>query len=87
MNGVAIKLSAEGHRLVSELHDSPQAAAIRHRPCVAIRRFPVCRQSGLPSDVPALLEVVVDEILQEELINIRTAARARNRPHIVGQNS
>jgi len=87
MNSVAIKLRCERDRLVPDFHNSSHSAAKRHGPSVAIGSFPVRRQSWLPSNVPALLQVVIDEILEQELIHIRAAARARHRPDIVRQNS
>src|SRR5271169_4667968 len=83
MNSVAIKLRGKRYGLVSEFHDSSHPAAKGHRPLVATGGLPVRGKRGLPSDVPTLLQIVVDEILQQELIHIRTAARARHRPDII----
>src|ERR1700721_1611415 len=87
MNSVAIKLAGDRYRLGSEFHDSSQPTAKRHYPATTIRSFPVCCQGGLPSDVPALLQVVVDEILKQKLINGRPAAGTSYRPHIVEQHT
>src|ERR1700745_3816090 len=87
MNCVAIKLCGKSYRLESKFHNSPPTAAKRHYPLTATRSFPVRGEGGLPSDVPALLQVVVDEVLQQELIHTGTTARSGYRPHIVDQHA
>jgi len=48
----------------SQGSNSSQASAKRNGPRVAIRGFPVRCQGWLPGDEPALLQVVIDEVLQ-----------------------
>ena len=53
----------------------------------SIVSFPVGRQGGLPGNEPAFFQVVVDEVLQQELIHIRAAARTGYRPDIVCEHT
>jgi len=64
MNRVPVELCGQRHRLIPKLHNSSQASAKRNGPRVAIRGFPVRCQGWLPGDEPALLQVVIDEVLQ-----------------------
>ena len=53
---------------------------------ITAARPPVGGDDGLDvSDVPALLQVVVDEPLQQQLVDRRTATGTGNRPYVVGQ--
>src|SRR5277367_5929389 len=85
MDGVAIKLRGDIHRLESKFHDSSHAAAKRDHPSTAIADFPIRGEDGLRGEVPALFHVVVDEILHQHLIDRGTAARTSNRPDVVGE--
>src|SRR5664279_4577991 len=86
-DGVAVKLCAEVHRLEPQLHDSSNATAEGHRPYIAAAGHPVGGNDGLQGDVIPLLQVVVQEVLNQELIDRRTAAFTGHRPHIVGQRA
>ena len=85
MNGVAVKLCGQRNRLRAEFHDPSDAPAEWHRPSIAVIGFPIRRQSGLPRNEPTLFQVVIDEVLQQKLIHVRTAAGPRHRPDIIRQ--
>ena len=87
MHCVAIGLNADIHWLKSKLHDSSYAATEWHRPHTPARRgrVPVGGEDRLRGEVPALFEVVVDEVLQQHLIDVRAAATTGDRPYIVDQ--
>src|ERR1035441_5220509 len=75
IRGVAKKLCGDVHRLKSDLHDSSHATTERHGPYVAAARSPVGGEDGRRGDVPTMLHVVVNGVLQQELIDRRTATR------------
>src|SRR5580704_5545905 len=87
MDGVAIKLRTDIHWLESELHDSSHAAAEWRHPSTAVADFPVRGDDWLRGQVPAFFHVVVDEVLQQHLIDRRTAARTSDRPDVVGEHA
>ena len=87
MHGIPISLNVDIHRLKSKLHDSSHAATEWHRPHAPARRgrIPVGGENGLRGQVPAFFHVVVDEVLQEHLVDVPTAARTGHRPDVVDQ--
>ena len=76
MYRVSIELGSEGDRLESKFHNSSNTTTEGHYPSTATGSFPVRRKCRLPGEVPALLQVVIDEVLQQELIHIGTATRS-----------
>src|SRR5208282_6853545 len=87
MDGIAISLNADVHRLKSKFHDSSDAATEWYRPHASAGRgrVPVCGEDGLRGQVPALFHVVVDEVLQQHLIDVRTASPTGDRPDVVDE--
>jgi len=73
MNGIAIHLCSEIHRLEAEFHDSSYAATERNYPSTTVRGFPICGQRRLPREVPTVSQVVIDKVLKNHLVHIRTA--------------
>src|ERR1039457_4226029 len=69
MHGIAVELRGEVYWLESKLHDSSHTPAKGHIPHVIVAASPVGSDDGRGFEVPALLHVVVDEPLQEELIH------------------
>src|SRR5579871_1776315 len=76
MGCIPEKLCLEIHRLVPEFHDSSNPAPQGHRPNISTPRFPIGGDDRLPGEIPALLQVVVDEVLQEHLVHIFGVALA-----------
>src|SRR5271170_503751 len=89
MDGIAIGLNADIHRLKTKLHDSSDPAAEWHCPHAPARRrrFPVGGEDGLRGQIPALFHVVVNEVLQQHLIDGRAAAATSDRPDVVYENA
>src|SRR5258707_1373343 len=75
-NGAGLR--GEIHRLVAELHDSSDATSERDSPDVFVGAFPIGGEDRLHGEVPTLLHVVVDEVLEQKLIDGRTIASAGN---------
>lgn len=77
MHSIAISLNVNIHGLKSKFHHSSHAATERHRPHASVRcgRIPIGGDDRLGGEVPALLHVVINEVLQKHLIDVRTAAR------------
>src|SRR6476660_640348 len=84
MHGVAVKLSGQIDGLESEFHDPSHTSAKGHHPSIVVR-FPIRRQCRLPRDEPALLKVVIDEVLKQHLVYCWSSTRSGNRPDIVGE--
>src|SRR5580698_30395 len=87
MNGVAVELKSKVHRLRSQFHDASNAAAQRHDPSTAVGHLPVGGDGRLPSEVVALLQVVVDEILEQKLIHVGQIVMAGYRPNVVHEKT
>jgi hypothetical protein len=64
IDGVAIKCCAKVDRLEPELHDPSGATPEWHGPGVSAGSSPVSGKDGCGGQIPALLQVVVDEVLQ-----------------------
>src|SRR3954462_8469883 len=86
MNGIPIELNAQVHRLWPQLHNSANSAAERQYPLVLVSS-PLCRQRWLLGDIPAILHVVVDEVLKEQLIHRRPSLMASYGPDVTGQET
>jgi len=69
-NGVAVELNADVHGLSAQAHDAAKAAAEGNSPTIRVGYLPVRGEGGLPGDVVALGQVVIDEILQKKLIHV-----------------
>jgi hypothetical protein len=54
---------------------------------IATGRFPVRRQRRVPSQEITLLKVAIDEILKEELVDVRPACLIGYRPNVICRNS
>lgn len=76
---IAVELSREVDWLVPEFHDASDTAAERDSPDISATRFPIRGDDRLHGDVPALFQVVVNEILQQHLIYI-SVRTCPNRP-------
>jgi len=87
MHGIAVSLNVDIHGLKSKFHDSSHAAAERHRPnaSTGCSRVPVGCNDRLRGQIPALFQVVVDEVLQQQLIDVCTAAATGDRPDVVDE--
>src|ERR1700685_158671 len=85
MDGISVELCGDVHRLEFDLHDSSHSAAKGHCPDAAARRSPVRGDNRRGGEVPALLHVVVDEPLEEELVYRRLIeiGMTGDRPYIV----
>src|SRR3984885_12163694 len=71
MDSASVDLCGDVHRLESNFHNSPQPSAERHRPRAAPGRSPIGSDNRRGVEVPALLHVVVNEPLKEELVHGR----------------
>src|SRR5271156_267459 len=87
MDGVAVELRGDVHRLESELHDSSYSTAEGHVPYVVAGCSPVSGDDWPAGEVPPLLHVVVDKPLQQELVYGRfiEIGMTRYRPVVVCQ--
>src|ERR1017187_7654834 len=84
---VAKELKLEVRGLEANLHDSAETASERQRQIVAVAGSPIGGDDGRGGDVPAILHVVVNEVLKQKLIDRRTAAATGKRPYIVGESA
>src|SRR5271156_4682923 len=85
MDRISVELCGDVHRLESDLHDSSHSAAKGRCPDAPAWRSPVGGDNGRSREVPALLHVVVDEPLEQELVHRRLIdiGMTGNRPYIV----
>ena len=86
MDCVAVELKSNVNWLSSQFHDAADAAAERHNPAKIIGGVPIGSDGWLPREIPPLLQVVVDEVLQQELIHIWQIGMPRDRPDVAGQS-
>src|SRR5271165_4420888 len=77
MHGVAVELRGEVHRLKSKLHDPTHSTADGHGPHAIVASPPVGGDDRRGLEVPALLHVVVDKPLKQELVHRRLIDLAR----------
>ncbi len=97
MHGVAIEVQREVDGLIPETHDASYTAADGHRPyasagsVISGGRFaatlasPVRGDDGSGVNVPTLLQVVGDKVLQQHLIYIGPVRGARNGEDVIDQ--
>lgn len=71
MDGVAVELGGEVHRLEPKLRDPSNSPAERDCPDVTRTCLPVGGDDGPAGEVPAFFHVVVGEVLEEELVHCR----------------
>src|SRR5213593_4004341 len=60
------------HRLKAQAKHASSTATQRYDPSISFSGLPVCGENRRGCQIPALLQVVVDEILQGHLIDIGT---------------
>src|SRR5260370_7021779 len=99
MHGVAIEVQREVDGLIPETHDASYTAADGHRPyasagsVISGGRFaatlasPVRGDDGSGVNVPTLLQVVGDKVLQQHLIYIGPVSGAGNREDVIDQRT
>src|SRR6202161_1269038 len=98
MDCVPVKLHRPVYWLKSESPDLTYASAERHGPGTpgnvvpgrrvdGTGRIPVCRHYGPTRQVIAFIQVVVDEVLQQHLVHIRSMGGTSDREHVVDQNT
>src|SRR5258705_11902071 len=97
MDGVAVEVQREVDGLISETHDASYTTADGHRPHASARsvisggRFaatlasPVCGDDGSGVNVPTLLQVIGDKVLQQHLIYIGPVSGAGNGEDVVDE--
>src|SRR5260370_6111118 len=99
MHGVAIEVQREVDGLIPEAHDASYTAADGHRPhasagsVISGGRFaatlasPVRGDDGSGVNVPTLLQVVGDKVLQQHLIYIGPVSGAGDGEDVIDQRS
>jgi hypothetical protein len=87
MDGISVKHCRDIQWLKSELHDAARAPPTGHRPHIPRRSLPIRINYWRRRQVPAPLQVVVDEVLQHHLVHILAAPGPGDRPHIIGQHA
>jgi len=81
------RLKLEVHGLFAETNQTADTSAEGHRPALVFVRLPVRTNGRGGTQVPALVKVVIDEILEAELIYIRLTTFASEVPDILRQKS
>ncbi len=99
MDGVAVEVCRDVDRLDAETHDTADASAKGDGPSASWRGVisvsgvavglvvPVCRDDWAAVYVPALLQVVGDEVLQGHLVYRRAMRRTCDRPDVVDEKA
>ena len=87
MDHVVICVQLPDQRLCTNPCDFPEAAAERHKPSVVVGRKPVRGDDGRRGQEPAMLHVVGNEILSQELVHVAALFVTGKRPYVVGQES
>src|SRR5271157_562073 len=81
-NDIGECLDRGAHRLFSDFEYLAEPATHRNGPAVASGRQPVCRYGRVGVEIPALRQVVVEDVLRAECVDL-VDARAAKRPAIL----
>src|SRR5258705_5640914 len=99
MDCVAVEVHCDVDRLIPETHDASRTTAKGHRPhasaggVIPRGRFacgltmPVRGDDRRGGQIPTLLHVVVDEVLQQHLVYRRAVSGTGNGPDVVDQRT